>query len=321
VTLRTPRSAAITFICIGLATLAGSAAAGSSFELPPLTHPASHQQHFGKVIWADLATPDSVAAQHFYGALFGWTFVTVPGDPNYTLATFGGAPVAGFYQKAMTDERKQPAWLPFLSVKNVDATAKAAVSTGGRILSDPRSFPRRGRQAVLADPEGAVFAVMSARDGDPPDYLAAPGEWIWSSVMVRDTERETAFYRALVGYEVYDLAQESDAAETPGDTPVATGQHFVLAQGGYARAGLHVLPNDSLRRHPHWINFVRVGDAVASAQKAVALGGRVLVEPHLDRHGGQLAILADPQGAPFGVMEWSEDESTLAHAPPGAQSP
>jgi hypothetical protein len=41
----------------------------------------------------------------------------------------------------------------------------------------------------------------------------------------------------------------------------------------------------------------------------VALGGRVLVEPCLDRQGGKLAVVADPQGAPFGLLEWVEGEN------------
>jgi len=47
---------------------------------------------------------------------------------------------------------------------------------------------------------------------------------------------------------------------------------------------------------------------VKSTAKAVALGGRVLVEPRLDRHGGKLAVVADPMGAPFGLIEWPDTE-------------
>ena len=36
-----------------------------------------------------------------------------------------------------------------------------------------------------------------------------------------------------------------------------------------------------------------------------ALGGRVLVAPRVDRQGGKIAVVADPQGAPFGLLEWS----------------
>jgi predicted enzyme related to lactoylglutathione lyase len=44
----------------------------------------------------------------------------------------------------------------------------------------------------------------------------------------------------------------------------------------------------------------------------VALGGRALVSPHIDRHGGRIAVLADPQGAWFGVMEWPEGDHPKA---------
>jgi predicted enzyme related to lactoylglutathione lyase len=50
-------------------------------------------------------------------------------------------------------------------------------------------------------------------------------------------------------------------------------------------------------------------DAAGAAAKAVALGGRVVVEPHIDRHGGKVAVVADPTGAPFGLMEWSDTDS------------
>jgi hypothetical protein len=35
----------------------------------------------------------------------------------------------------------------------------------------------------------------------------------------------------------------------------------------------------------------------------------MLVEPHDDRHGGKSAVVADPAGAPIGLMEWSDSES------------
>jgi len=282
-----------------------SAGPGSGLDLPALTTPASHEHHSGKVIWTDLVTPNVDAAKKFYGGLFGWSFRDVAGDPNYTLVMLDDEPVGGIFHKGYpAGEQRQPHWLAFLAVRDADAAGQAARSHGGKVLSTPRSFGHRGRQAVLSDPDGAVFGVLAAQGGDPSDYLAAPGEWIWSSVLVKDAQRETAFYRALFGYDVHDLAVEGgDVAEQD------QGQHFVLARDNYARAGLNVLPSDERRRYPHWINFVRVTDATVAAQKATTLGGRVLVEPRADRHGGQLAILADPAGAVFGVMEWSETDT------------
>jgi predicted enzyme related to lactoylglutathione lyase len=291
------RQALCATLLYGLAA-AAQAAPGAAVVLPALTDPASGEHHVGKVVWADLLTPDREAAKRFYGALFGWTFRDVPGDPNYTLVLLDGEPLAGLFQKALPPgQAAQPAWLTFLAVKDVNAALDAARQHGGTVLAKPRDFPKRGRQAVLVDPDGAEFAVMAARGGDPSDYLAAPGEWIWSSLLVKDPKRETAFYKSLFGYQVYDLASEGDP------------QHYVLSGDGYARAGLNALPADSMRRHPHWLNFVRVTDAAASASKAVELGGRVLVEPRIDRHGGRLAVLADPNGAIFGVMEWSDTDT------------
>jgi predicted enzyme related to lactoylglutathione lyase len=299
-----------------IALLVGNAvplcASAAGFELPALTRQASAEHHTGKIIWADLVTPDPTAAKQFYGALFGWTFRDVPGDPNYTLALIDDEPVAGLFHKAVArGEKRQPAWLTFLSVPDVDAAQRTVVANGGRVLSKPRTFAGRGRQAVFTDPDGAVFAVMAAQGGDPPDYLAAPGEWIWSSVLVSDAKRETAFYRSLFNYEIYDLASEqgeSNQAERQTEND-GRARHFVLAREEFARAGLNVLPADAVRRHAHWMNFIRVTDATIAVQKAVSLGGRVLVEPRADRHGGMLAILADPSGAPFGVMDWSEADA------------
>jgi predicted enzyme related to lactoylglutathione lyase len=278
------------------------AALGAAVVLPPLTQPASGEHHVGKVVWVDLVTPDLEGAKRFYGGLFAWTFRDVPGERNYALALLNGEPVAGVFQKVLPPgQSQQPAWLTFLAVRDVDAAQQAALQDGGKVLSKAHYYAHRGRQAVLADPDGTVFAILAAEGGDPPDYLAAPGEWIWSSLLVADPKQETAFYKSLFGYDVYDLASEGGSE---GDA-----QHYILSSDDYARAGLSALPADSVRRHPHWLNFVRVTDAADTAKKAVALGGRVLVEPRIDRHGGHLAVVADPSGAPFGVMEWSDTDT------------
>jgi predicted enzyme related to lactoylglutathione lyase len=288
-------------LCAALLYVAAAtahAAATAAVDLPPITQPASGEHHVGKVIWADLLTPDLDAAKRFYGALFGWTFRDAPGAPDYVLALLDGAPVAGLFHKALpAGQSKQPAWLTFIAVRDVDAAQQGALQRGGEVLSKAHYYPHRGRQAVLLDPDGAEFAVLAADGGDPPDYLAAPGQWIWSSLLVADPKQETAFYKSLCGYDVYELASDDHA------------QHYILSSDNYARAGLNSLPVDSMRRHPHWLNFVRVADAADAARKALALGGRVLVEPRIDRHGGKLAVLSDPSGAPFGVMEWSDTDT------------
>jgi predicted enzyme related to lactoylglutathione lyase len=82
-----------------------------------------------------------------------------------------------------------------------------------------------------------------------------------------------------------------------------------LASDNYARASVNSLPVSSSYILPHWLNYIRVDDAVKTSAKLVALGGRVLVEPKVDRHGGKIAVVADPFGAAFGLMEWTATDS------------
>jgi predicted enzyme related to lactoylglutathione lyase len=155
----------------------------------------------------------------------------------------------------------------------------------------------RGRQCVLSDPEGAVFAILASSSGDAPDYLPVSGEWIWSSLHAKDAGAAAAFYQELFGYDVFELPSDDDS------------EHLILSTDDYARASANSLPGGSTRRHPHWLNFVRVDHAAEMTAKVIAMGGRVLVQPRADRHGGMVAVVADPAGAPFGLMEWTDSDT------------
>jgi uncharacterized protein len=274
--------------------------APASFEFPPLMS-AQSAEHPGKLVWAELVTPDLSAAERFYGGIFGWTFHDLrTGDTNYTVAKLGDTPIAGLVQRRVqTDKGGQAAWLPFLSVSSVQDTGQHVLEHGGKELKPLHAYRLRGKQAIYADPQGAVFAVLNSHSGDPPDLLAAPGEWIWGAVVTLDPDSSAAFYQDVFGYEVFEL---------PSDT---RGEHLLLASEDYARASVNPLPRPG-DAQPHWIAFVRVTDVPHAAEAAQTFGGRVLVEPHQDRHGGTVALLADPTGAAIGVMDWTRT------APPGA---
>jgi uncharacterized protein len=284
---------------IAVVSCAGAAPVfAADFALPALNSPPSNEHHPGKMVWADLVTPDLAAAEKFYGSLFGWTFQSVhAGNSDYAVATLDGRPVAGLMQKAVpSGSGRQSAWLTFLAAGDVDGVKRSALAHGAKVLADDRSYPQRGQQCVLTDPEGAVFALLASSSGDPPDYLPAVGEWIWSSLHAKDAGAEAAFYQQLFNYDVF---------EAPSDD----GQvHLILSSDNYARVSANDFAQGSARRHPHWLNFIRVDSAADSAAKVRALGGRVLVEPRVDRHGGMLAVVADPAGAPFGLMEWSDSD-------------
>jgi predicted enzyme related to lactoylglutathione lyase len=292
------RAAAPLALGIAAGLLAGSAFA-APVQVPALSTPATAEAHLGKMVFVQLVTPDLAGAERFYGGLFGWTFAEVQaGGSQYAEASLNGRPVAGIVQRPLpAGEKRQPAWLGFLSAGDLDAVQKLALANGAKVLRAPHDVPNRGREAVFADPQGAVFAVLSSSSGDPADELAAPGEWIWSSLMTTDPDKDAAFYQTLFGYEVYD------------ESAAGSGQHLILATENYARASANSMPTKRPGTPPHWLEFVRVDDAVAMTAKVVTLGGHVLVTPHTDRHGGQIAVVSDPQGAAFGLLEWRDTEN------------
>jgi uncharacterized protein len=294
-------------VTMALAALAGPVQAASQAASPAAAPAAVTQQggaaaqehHPGKLVFVELLTPDLPAAERFYGGLFGWTFKDVhTGAGAYASAWLDGQQVGAMLQRPLpTGNQRQSAWLGFLAASDVDAAKKLVLQQGGKVLLEPHDVPGRGREAVFADPQGAVFAALASTAGDGPDELADIGDWIWTSLQTTDPDAGAAFYQGLFGYEVYELPADPGA------------MHLMLSSGDYLRASANTLPSKAAGIHPHWLDYVRVTDAEQSVAKAVALGGRVLVKPQLDRHGGKIAVVTDPFGAPFGLFEWSDTEN------------
>ena len=294
-TRRRPRQAGrMLALLLGVALVGPAAArAASTADLPPLVTPAGDEHHAGKMVFAELVTPDLVASERFYASLFGWSFQNInAGSGFFGQASLGGRTVAGIFQRPLSAGRR-PAWVTFIATGDVDKTDALAVQNGAKVLLPPRGLANLGQISVLADPQGAVFAMLASSSGDPPDQLADPGEWIWSSLVTTEPDADAAFYKTVFGYDLFDLPGTQDA------------HHMILASDGYARASVNPLPAGWTNARSRWIGYVRVDDAAAMAARVTALGGRVVQPPHMDRHGGQIALVADPAGALFGLLEWS----------------
>ncbi len=282
------------------AALGGTAvpAVAQSTGLPPLTVPPSGEHHAGKLAFAELVTPDLVAAERFYESLFGWSFQNITTEAGFFgQASLNGQTVAGILQRPLHPGRR-PSWISFIATADMDKAAAVAVQNGAKLLLRPQSLAHLGQGAVLADPQGAVFAMLASDSGDPPDVLADPGDWIWSSLVTTDPQAAAAFYGTVFGDAVFPLPDPGDA------------RHLILASDGYARASVNPIPATWTNGRPRWVSYVRVDDADATAARVTALGGRVVLPPRLDRHGGKIALVADPAGALFGLLEWSATATT-----------
>jgi predicted enzyme related to lactoylglutathione lyase len=114
----------------------------------------------GTLTWIELETTDLDRACKFYGQLFDWDAgqVDSPAHPGgYTVFTRNGDRVAGATESPLTD--LAASWCPSFAVPDVDAATDAAVANGGVVMFEP-GVMAVGRQSVLVDPVGAVFALL-----------------------------------------------------------------------------------------------------------------------------------------------------------------
>ena len=171
--------------------------------LPPLTDPPTGEHLPGKFVWADLFSSDTEKSRSFYEQVFGWEWKAVKQPPKpYGIFYLDEMPVAGLAHRASPDDGDDYGrWVHYISAKDVAATEKAVLQRKGRALLSHRSFADRGDFAILGDLESVPFGIMRSSSGDPGDYRAEPGEWIWHELFTRDTEQAIRFYSELFGYE------------------------------------------------------------------------------------------------------------------------
>ncbi len=278
--------------------LALTAQAGDRFW-PPIVDPPTGQHTPGRFVWGELVTSDVAAAAGFYGKVFGWTFETYGGDDDrdtYTLALADGLPIGGmvFDQRAMKGKTPSARWVGLISVADVKAATAAVTAGGGKVVYAPVMLGERGETAVFKDPEGVLFGVVHSKNGDPLDYAGDLNEWFWVDLWTADVEKAAAFYRAVVGYETLPIADDGPRSG------------LRLLSGGFARAGIMQKYNEKLSAT--WLPYIRVANAEASAAAATAAGGKVLLEP-VALNLATVAIIADPTGAPVGIVQMPVSEA------------
>jgi len=132
-------------------------------NLPEETGMDAYKTH-GAFSWNELMTSDPDQAVAFYTALFDWTVqvMKMPGM-EYHVVKAGETSVGGIM--AMPPEAAAggmpPNWGSYVTVTDVDATAKKAVELGGKVVHGPADIPTVGRFAVIIDPQGAAINVIT----------------------------------------------------------------------------------------------------------------------------------------------------------------
>lgn len=115
----------------------------------------------GALVWNELRTSDVDAAAAFYGDVLGWTTQPWQEDGYQTWINDGDV-VGGLIALGDEHPSEMPShWSASFVAEDVDETTATARELGGGVLVEPFDAPPIGRVAVLSDPHGAMFAIVS----------------------------------------------------------------------------------------------------------------------------------------------------------------
>jgi len=111
--------------------------------------------------WNELMSTNVDAARAFYTGLFGWSVDIVPMiGMDYTLFKNDGAAVGGLMDMPKGADGMLSHWAVYFVVEDPDTTVELAVAHGAKVVYPLMDVPDVGRFGYLADPQGALVAVI-----------------------------------------------------------------------------------------------------------------------------------------------------------------
>ncbi|MGQ0680098.1 MAG: VOC family protein [Actinomycetota bacterium] len=259
----------------------------------------------GEFCWVDLAAPDVDSAVAFYGDLMGWQARSagpMEETGGYGFFEVSGKMVAGY--GPTQNEFQPPAWAGYVAVEDADVTAAKVADAGGTVVVPPMDLPQdSGRMLVFQDPEGAFISALKLNTLTGAGLVNEVGTWTWNQLGTRDTEGAKAFYGSVFGW-----TAALDTQSNPEDPPYlmwhVDGQRWEEGLAGMMEMDAN-LPSEI---PAHWLVYFAVPGAQEAVDKTVAAGGQVTLPP-TKISVGTIAVLTDPQGAAFAVLEPDFPES------------
>lgn len=255
---------------------------------------AAVNQPVGHWCWPELVTTDLDSAKRFYGALLGWQAFDVPtAMGTYVTFSLAGGHCGAAYRMAPEQEARGLGvqWRNYVKVASADAAAERAKALGGSVVAGPFDVEGVGRMASLLDPLGVGFAVWQDGSHKGIDVQGVAGFPCWTERMTREPGAAKAFFTGLFGWTAKDR-DEFGFTYTEfhlGDAPVG---------------GLMPMAGPDWEGVPeHFMQYFLVDDCDASAALAADLGGKVCVPGCDIPTVGRFAILDDPQGATFAILQ------------------
>lgn len=271
-------------------------------DAPPLaaTGKDSKASAHGSHIWYELMTPDPVAAKAFYEAIVpGWSIgERNPGELDYRMIGRSDGGNAGGLLRMGDDMREhgaKPLWLGYICVDDIDAMIAQVESKGGNVHMPATDIAGVGRIAMVADPQGNSFYVMTPKPPEGGDQAVSDvfarnaNERVgWNELSTSDPIAARAFYGDLFGWTSDEFMPMGEFGEY---RFFNHGSTMIGAVSGIA-------PGDS----QGWRYYIRVPSIPQSVEAVKASGGTIAMGPIEVPGGDHIIVGHDPQGAEFALV-------------------
>lgn len=244
-------------------------------------------------MWNELMSTDIEKAKKFYSAVLGWEYDGMPmGEMGtYWLIRAGQGMAGGAAQIDPKMHGPMPShWMPYVAVKDVNATAKKAEKA---LLYPPMDVPDVGRMTAFKDPTGAVLSIMTpkegVRSGKPEAYTPGHGCFMWNELSTSDMKVAETYLTGLLGWKCKEMEGSQGQYKLWEVEGVGIGGMMPLQEGD---------PGPS-----RWMGYISVKDIEAINKSVPKNNGKVLVPP-MDVPGiGKFIVAQDPTGAVVAMMQ------------------
>jgi predicted enzyme related to lactoylglutathione lyase len=147
-----------------------------------------------------------------------------------------------------------------------------------------------GRMAFVGAPGGGVFGLWQAGIHNGIALANEPGALTWNEFMTRDYEGAKRFFAEAFGYTYTDMGGGGF-------------EYSTIEVEGKTVGGIGGMPAEVPAEVPaHWRVYFSVENCDQYVERVTELGGRLL-RPAQDSPYGRMADVADPQGAPFSIIQ------------------
>ncbi|GEM_PF-6892726 len=229
----------------------------------------------------DLVSGRAHASMLFYQKAFGWEAKRKGTEGYWEVATDSGEAVGGVISLPSLGD--SAGWLTTVDVPNLDETLASVKEHGGELTHGPVTVYGNIRTAVIADPEGAKLQL---RESSP---TGNSGPWVWFELVTENVADTAGWYAKVFGFTTQPTEGSERVMLLHEDQPVAA-----------------VSPNPFQGEANQWIPVLGIQDMETQLKAVLEHGGEVLTMS--DAEGKNIALVADPQNAPFLLQQIEETQ-------------